>query len=49
MNIQNFYDSFPVMGKGMLGIFVVTTVIMLAIYLLNKVSKGIGAKSDDED
>lgn len=38
LNIDAFLDSLPLMGKGMLGIFVVTLVIILMIYLLNKLT-----------
>lgn len=38
-NMDNFMVSLGVMGKGMAGIFVVTTVIVLAIMLLNKFCK----------
>ncbi len=37
-NIDAFLNSLPMMGKGMLGIFVVTIVIILMIALLNKVT-----------
>ncbi len=37
MNMNNFFYSLSVMGQGMLGIFVVTLVIIVAIYLLSKV------------
>ncbi|MBQ5321560.1 MAG: hypothetical protein J6K88_05860 [Oscillospiraceae bacterium] len=30
-----FLNSLPIMGKGMLGIFIVTGVIILTVYLLN--------------
>lgn len=36
LNIDAFLNSLPMMGKGMLGIFVVTLVIILMISLLNK-------------
>ena len=39
MNINNFLLSLSVMGKGMLGIFIVTAVIVLVISLLSKVFK----------
>lgn len=39
MNINGFLSTLPVIGKGMLGIFVVTAVIVLVIYLLNKIFK----------
>ncbi len=39
MNINGFLATLPVIGKGMLGIFVVTAVIVSIIYLLNKIFK----------
>ena len=36
MNYQNFLTTLPIMGKGMLGIFIVTLVIVLCMVLLNK-------------
>lgn len=36
MNIENFLATLPIMGKGMLGIFIVTFVIVLCMFLLNK-------------
>ncbi len=36
MNINAFLETLPVMGKGMLGIFAVTLVIILAMMALNK-------------
>ena len=44
-NIDAFLNSLPMMGKGMLGIFVVTIVIILMIALLNKVT---AAKKTEE-
>ena len=38
--LDSFMETLPIMGKGMLGIFVVTGVIILFVTLLNK----IGAK-----
>ena len=38
LNIDAFMNSLPMMGKGMLGIFVVTLVIILMITLLNKLT-----------
>jgi len=38
LNIDAFMNSLPLMGKGMLGIFVVTIVIIIMIALLNKVT-----------
>ena len=34
-DFQGFMDSLPLMGKGMLGIFVVTSVIILFVNALN--------------
>ena len=35
IDFQAFMDSLPYMGKGMLGIFVVTSVIVLFVNALN--------------
>ncbi len=35
-----FVDTLPIMGKGMLGIFLVTGIIIGVIYLLGLVKKG---------
>jgi hypothetical protein len=35
MNIKAFVDTLPIMGKGMLGIFVVTIIIIAAMVILN--------------
>ena len=37
INFPAFVDSLQYMGKGLLGIFIVTAVIVLAITLLQKV------------
>ncbi len=39
LNVQAFLNTLPIMGLGMLGIFVVTAVIVLAMYVLNAVFK----------
>lgn len=39
MNIDALLDTLPVMAKGMAGIFIVTGVIILSMYLLNKLCK----------
>lgn len=36
MNIESLAVTLPIMGKGMLGIFIVAAVIVAAIMLLNK-------------
>lgn len=38
LNFDALVKTLPVMGKGMAGIFVVTGVIILCVYLLNKLS-----------
>ncbi len=40
-----FLDSLPIMGIGLLGIFIVTAVIIIGIYIL----KAITAKSSDSE
>lgn len=37
MNFNSLSQTLPVMGKGMLGIFIVTLIIVLVVVLLNKV------------
>ncbi len=34
MNFQAFLNTLPIMGKGMLGIFIVTAVIVAVMYWL---------------
>lgn len=36
MNVSNFLATLPIMGQGMLGIFIVTIVIILAVMVLTK-------------
>ncbi len=43
---QAFVDSLPIMGKGMLGIFLVTAVIVITVAILNKVT---GRKKKSEN
>ncbi|MGI6744764.1 MAG: hypothetical protein ACOX45_01045 [Acutalibacteraceae bacterium] len=35
-NLKSLSETLPIMGKGMFGIFLVTGVIILSIYLLEK-------------
>ncbi len=35
ISVEAFMDSLPKMGWGMLGVFIVTAIIVLSIYLLN--------------
>ena len=37
-NVEYFMNALPIMGKGMLGIFIVTIAIVLVVYLLNSMS-----------
>lgn len=39
-SVDNLMNSLPIMGKGMLGIFAVTIVIILVVTVLNKVTSG---------
>lgn len=39
MNISAMISTLPVMLKGMAGIFIVTGVIIISMYLLNKICK----------
>ena len=35
INLQAFLDSLPIMGMGMVGIFIVTIAIILTVTVLN--------------
>lgn len=39
ISVDNLLQSLPILGKGMLGIFVVTAVIIGAVALLNHLTK----------
>lgn len=45
MNVELFLQTLPIMGKGMLGIFLVTVVLILGTYLMNRLL----ADRPDED
>lgn len=45
MDYARFLQTLPIMGKGMVGIFIVTAVIILCVMILNKVT----SKSDEAD
>jgi hypothetical protein len=47
LNIELFMQTLPMMGKGMLGIFIVTVVLILGILLMNKLTSG--RKDRDEE
>ena len=36
INVELFLQTLPIMAKGLVGIFVVTGIIILTIYILNK-------------
>ena len=40
LNIENFMQTLPIMGKGMLGIFVVTVVLIVGIWAMNRLTSG---------
>ena len=40
LNVQAFLSTLPLMAKGLVGIFMVTGVIILCVYLLNKLPEG---------
>ena len=40
INVQAFLDSLPIMGLGMVGIFVVTLIIIAVVMILNKTTAG---------
>jgi hypothetical protein len=40
MNLNNFVENLPYMGKGMLGILIVMGAIILVTVLLNKIFSG---------
>jgi Na+-transporting methylmalonyl-CoA/oxaloacetate decarboxylase gamma subunit len=39
MNVDLFLSTLPMMAKGMAGIFIVTAVIILTMYILNALTK----------
>lgn len=38
LNTDAFFNSLPIMGKGMIGIFIVAIVIILFVLLLEKLT-----------
>lgn len=36
LNVQAFMDSLPIMGMGMVGIFIVTIIIIAVVSFLNR-------------
>ena len=39
INVKAFLDSLPIMGYGMLSIFIVTAVLIGCVYALNALTK----------
>lgn len=37
-DVQAFMEALPIMGTGMVGIFIVTVVIVIVVNLLNKLT-----------
>ena len=44
LNVKLFLETLGYMGKGLVGIFTVTAVIILSIFLLNKLGSAIDKK-----
>ncbi len=44
MNIEQFLTTLPMMAKGLFGIFLVTVIIVAAIWLMNRFTGGKGDK-----
>ena len=49
LDIANFVTSLGIMGKGMLGIFIVTAILIISIYLLNFIGRKIESKKNDNE
>ncbi len=47
-DVKAMLDTLPLMGKGMLGIFIVTAIIVASIWVLNKVTS-LGEKKKDAE
>ncbi len=46
INVDAFLKSLPIMGKGLLGIFIVTILIIIGIYIMNWLTKSKDKKED---
>lgn len=40
LDVEQFLMTLPIMGKGMLGVFLVAGAIILVMYLLNRTTSG---------
>ncbi len=47
-NVQALLETLPLMGKGMLGIFVVTAIIVLVVNALNNIPEKKTKKNKEE-
>lgn len=48
-SLENLLSALPIMGKGMLGIFIVTAVIILVVTALNYTTSPREKKKKDEN
>ncbi|MBO4863271.1 MAG: hypothetical protein J5517_02790 [Eubacterium sp.] len=48
IDINAFMDSLPIMGVGLLGIFIVTIVLIIGIYILKAITSKIDEKAVEE-
>lgn len=49
ITVENFINSLPIIGKGYLGVFIVTIVIIAAVYILGAISSGLEKKKNGGD
>ena len=50
VDVNAFFDSLPIMGVGLLGIFIVTIVMIIGIYILKAVTpKDEGEEEQDKN
>ena len=47
LSFENLVDVLPIMGKGMLGIFVVIGIIIVAVYALGAFGKALSKKDEE--
>ena len=47
-DIHALYDVLPVIGKGMVGVFIVTAVIVVTVMLLNLVTRRKAGKEEKD-
>jgi len=48
-NTEALLATLPYMAKGMFGIFVVTILIVLSVFVLNKLGNAMDAKNNDSN